>query len=883
MQFHDRTIKETLSTLGSNETCGLSPKEAAKRQKSYGFNELPDPKKPGLLSLLFEQFKDFMILVLIIAAIVSFVASALQGEWDIVDPAIIFAIILLNAFLGILQETRAEKALSSLKKLSAPEAKVLRNGEKISVPARELVPGDFIFLETGDFVPADARLLHSVLLQTDESALTGESLPVEKDAGLVLDAQTPLAERHNMVLSSSVVLNGHGTAIVTHTGLHTEIGSIAKMILEDTAPETPLQKKLSQTGKILGVLALLICVIIFILGILRQKPIFDMFLTSVSLAVAAIPEGLPSIVTIMLSLGVQRMAKKNAIVRKLPVVETLGNATVICSDKTGTLTQNKMTVTACYTSKGTDRTSQAFQFALTLGALCNNCVMDKNGNTEEFGNPTELALLHAAKEHAIPLDKLSLFAKRIVELPFDSKRKRMTTVHLCGSYFPSFTQPHRYLSITKGAPDILLPKCNSYFDGNSVVPLTARKRQELLSYNQHMASEALRVIVLTCKPLNQLPSQKQQEHVLEQDLIFVGLFGLSDPPRPEVRDAVVTCKMAGILPVMITGDHPLTACAIGKQLGIANDNAEAITGSELDTLSDTQLSKAIDHYRIFARVTPTHKVRIVKAFQEQGHVVAMTGDGVNDAPALKNADIGCAMGKGGTDVAKNAADMILMDDNFSTIVEAVREGRGIYDNIQKAVHFLLSSNIGELMTIFTAILFGLSIPLLPVQLLWINLITDSLPAISLGMEPPEKGIMHRAPTSKKKSLFADGVGFQIAVEGLMIGALALLAYILGCKYFPDSSLELGRTLCFCVLSLSQLFHSFNMKSRTRSLTQTGILNNPKLILSFLACSTLLFLVVSVPVLAGIFQVITLNLQQWVIVFALSFFPILFVELQKKLG
>ena len=883
MQFHDLTIEETLSTLGSNEKSGLSPKEAVKRQKSYGFNELPDPQKPGFLSLLFEQFKDFMILVLIIAAIVSFVASALQGEWDIVDPAIIFAIIILNAFLGILQETRAEKALSSLKKLSAPEAKVLRNGEKISVPARELVPGDLIFLETGDFVPADARLLYSVLLQTDESALTGESLPVEKDATLVLDKQTPLAERHNMVLSSSVVLNGHGAAIVTQTGLHTEIGSIAKMILEDTAPETPLQKKLSQTGKILGILALLICVVIFILGILRHKPVFDMFLTSVSLAVAAIPEGLPSIVTIMLSLGVQRMAKKNAIVRKLPVVETLGNATVICSDKTGTLTQNKMTVTACYTSKGKDSSSQAAKFALTLGALCNNCSLDANGNTEDFGNPTELALVHAAKEHCLPLDKLSLFAKRILELPFDSKRKRMTTVYPSGSYFPDFVQPYKYLSITKGAPDILLSNCSFYFDGNSVVPLTARKRQELYSYNQAMASEALRVIMLTCKTLNQMPSEKQQEQVLEQDLIFVGLFGLSDPPRPEVQDAVITCKMADILPIMITGDHPLTACAIGKQLGISNDTSEAITGTELDTLTDAQLSKAIDHYRIFARVSPAHKVRIVKAFQAQGHVVAMTGDGVNDAPALKNADIGCAMGKGGTDVAKNAADMILMDDNFSTIVEAVREGRGIYDNIQKAVHFLLSSNIGELMTIFTAILFGLSIPLLPVQLLWINLITDSLPAISLGMEPPEKGIMHRAPTSKKKSLFADGVGVQIAIEGLMIGALALLAYILGCKYFPDSSLELGRTLCFCVLSLSQLFHAFNMKSKNHSLMETGIWNNPKLIFSFIACAALLILVVSVPVLAGIFQVTTLCLQQWIVVFALSFFPILFVELQKRLG
>lgn len=883
MQFHNLTIEETLSTLKSNEKNGLSTKEATKRQKKYGFNELPDPKKPGLLSLFVEQFKDFMILVLMIAALLSFAVSALQGEWDFVDPAIIFAIIFLNAFLGILQETRAEKALSSLKKLSAPEAKVLRNGKKVSIPARELVPGDFIFLETGDFVPADARLLYSVLLQTDESALTGESLPIEKDASLVLEKQTPLAERHNMVLSSSVVLNGHGTAIVTQTGLHTEIGSIAKMILEDTAPETPLQKKLSQTGKILGILALLICVIIFILGLLRHKPVFDMFLTSVSLAVAAIPEGLPSIVTIMLSLGVQRMAKKNAIVRKLPVVETLGNATVICSDKTGTLTQNKMTVTACYTTNGKDLSSPAAKLTLTLGALCNNSSLDADADKETFGNPTEVALVHAAREHCISLQKLSRFSNRSLEIPFDSKRKRMTTIYSSGSIFPDFAKSHAYFSITKGAPDMLLPRCSSYYNGSNVLPLTETKRRELLSFNQTMASQALRVIALTCKTTDLLPNTDRQKELIEQDLIFVGLLGLSDPPRPEVRDAVVTCKMAGILPVMITGDHPLTACAIGKELGISNDTSEAITGTNLDSMTDSQLSKAIDHYRIFARVSPAHKVRIVKAFQAQGHVVAMTGDGVNDAPALKNADIGCAMGKGGTDVAKNAADMILLDDNFSTIVEAVKEGRGIYDNIQKAVHFLLSSNIGELMTIFTAILFGLSIPLLPVQLLWINLITDSLPAISLGMEPPEKGIMHRAPTSKKKSLFSDGMGIQIAVEGLMIGSLALLAYILGCKYFKDSSLELGRTLCFCVLSLSQLFHSFNMKSRTHSLMETGIWNNPRLIFSFFACAALLILVVSVPMLAGIFQVTVLSIRHWIVVFSLSFFPIVFVELQKRVS
>ena len=874
MEFYNQTSQDTLKHLHSNSNIGLSKKEVEKRLKKYGTNTLPEPKKKGILSHFASQFADFMIIVLLVAAVVSFMVSMLQGEVDWVDPIIIFAIIFLNAILGVIQEYKAEKSLSALKQLSAPDAKVIRDKKEQRIPAKNLVVGDIILLEAGDFIPADARLCSATQLKTDESSLTGESLPIEKNADSIFPLSTPVGDRKNMVFSSTVITNGRGVGVVTATGVHTEIGSIAKMIVEDKAPATPLQKKLSQTGKILGIAALGICVMIFILGLFRHKPIFDMFLTSVSLAVAAIPEGLPSIVTIMLSIGVQRMAKKKAVVRKLPVVETLGNATVICSDKTGTLTQNKMTVTTFYDANGKgDFNRESGKYALTLGCLCNNATKKQ----ADFGDPMELALLRAAEEQGIYQAKLYSMSKRIYELPFDSERKCMTTVYTSGSHFSGFMGREAFLSITKGAPDILLSKCAFYYKNGEVLPLTSTASKEILNYNTEMAQNALRVIAITCKCIPSLPKDSS----LENNLIFIGLLGLVDPPRPEAREAVLTCKKAGITPVMITGDHALTACAIGKELGITSGTKEVITGATLDTLSEQELLDNIHKYRVYARVSPSHKVRIVKAYQKKGHVVAMTGDGINDAPALKIADIGCAMGKSGTDVAKNAADMILMDDNFSTIIAAIKEGRGIYDNIQKSIHFLLSSNIGELMTIFSAILLGLSIPLLPVQLLWINLITDSLPAISLGMEPPEKNIMKRSPTPKNKTLFSDGIGGQILLEGLMIGALALLAYVIGYHYFDNASLTLGRTLCFAVLSLSQLFHAFNMKSQKLSLRQCGIRNNPKLIGSFILCTFLLITVISVPLFANIFQVTPLTPPQWGTVFILSFLPIVIVELQKK--
>lgn len=872
MFYHYHSVEDTLKSLQVNTNTGLSSKEASKRQKKYGTNELESPKKQSLLLKFISQFADFMILVLIIAAIISFLVSFLKGEADYVDPIIIFAIIILNAIIGVVQETKAEHSLDALKKLSAPNASVLRDSTHMTIPAKDLVPGDIIFLETGYYVPADARLLTCVNLKIDESALTGESHPVEKNADCILKENTPLAERINFVPSTGIVTYGRGTAVVTATGMDTEVGHIAKLIMEDVTPQTPLQKKLAKTGKILGILALVICAIIFILGTLEGRPIFDMFMTSVSLAVASIPEGLPTIITIMLSLGVQRMAKKNTVVRKLPAVETLGSATVICSDKTGTLTQNKMTVTTLYSVNGDEKLSSSFgNFILSLATRCSDTNTEQSKehhSTIITGDPTEVAITTAAKNQGILKLKLDLNYRRVDEIPFDSIRKRMTTVH---------TKNQDYEIITKGAFDMLLPLCNSIYINGKTTPLTSSYKKTLQEFNQKMSEQSLRVIAVAHKTTDSLSPKDY-----EKNLTFVGLIGMIDPPRPEAKKAVATCIEAGIRPVMITGDHITTASAIGKSLGILHSDSEAINGAQLDTMNDAQLEENIQHYNVFARVSPEHKVRIVKAFQRAGNVVAMTGDGVNDAPALKAADIGCAMGMTGTDVAKNAADMILTDDNFATIITAVKEGRGIYDNIRKSIHFLLSSNIGEILTILASILLNFPTPLLAVQLLWINLVTDSLPAISLGTEKPEKGIMKRPPVNPQKGLFADGLVFNIILEGLFIGFLALTAFICGYKIDGNGSLTLGRTMCFSVLSLSQLFHSFNMRS-SHSLLETGIFNNIRLTFSFILCTILQIIVVEFPVLAEIFKVQSLTTLQWIVVFFLSFLPIIVVEIQKGLN
>lgn len=865
--YHTLSIEDTLKQLHVSKDSGLTKKEVQKRRQAYGYNRLAEKKEIPLAVRFFRQFADFMILILIAAAVISFSVSYLEGRADYMDPIIIFTIIILNAVIGTFQEAKAEKSLDALKKMAAPTAMVLRDGTQVQIPSDELVPGDIVTLETGSYVPADLRLLTCVQLKTDESSLTGESHGVSKDAGAVLPEHTPLAERINLVPAASMVIYGRGTGIVTQIGMQTEVGNIARMILTDSAPQTPLQKRLSSLGKGLGIAALLICAVIFVLGILEGRPVFDMFMTSVSLSVASIPEGLPVVVTIMLSLGVQTMAKENTVVRKLPAVETLGSATVICSDKTGTLTQNKMTVTALSSLHGEEPLESPFGKALlTYASLCSNSTIQRvKDKLIVNGDPTENAIILAGERLGISKSKLDLTIPRLKEMPFDSVRKRMSAVHKTEKGLEQ---------ITKGAFDMILPLCSSVYDNGKTIPIRETHKRFFQSQNRAMSDRALRVLAVAVKPLS------SPDKLREDGLTLIGLIGMIDPPRPEVKAAVRTCMDAGIRPVMITGDHILTASAIGKELGFLDASSQAITGAQLDSMPDGKLLEEIGNYHVFARVSPEHKVRIVKAYQKQGNVVAMTGDGVNDAPALKAADIGCAMGLSGTDVAKNAADMILTDDNFATIVAAVREGRGIYDNIRKSIHFLLSSNIGELLTIFIAILFKLPTPLLAIHLLWINLITDSLPAIALGLEPPEKDIMKRPPTAPGKSMFADGLFLQIILEGMMIGSLALLAFITGYRLLGKNDLLLGRTMCFAVLSLSQLFHSFNMRSR-HSLFRIGLFSNPHIFLSFLFCAFLQIVVITFPPLASLFKVACLTPFQWGAVLLFSTIPIFLVELQKR--
>lgn len=866
---YTRSGSEVIRELESSRERGLSAKEAAKRLNQYGKNEFTEKKKKGFLRRFFEQFEDFMILVLIAAAVISFVASVLEGNTDFTDPVIILAIVVLNAVLGVVQEEKAEKSLEALKKISAPTAIVRRDGVRMEIPAVKLVPGDIIEVEAGAYVPADARLLSCVQLKVDESALTGESLPVKKSAEKTLPGETILAERKNMIYSTSIVTNGHAEAVVTETGMKTEVGKIADMILNDETPDTPLQKRLAVTGKWLGIAALAICIVIFVMGAMQGRGLFDMFMTSVSLAVAAIPEALPGMVTIMLSLGVQRMAAKKAVIKRLPAVETLGSATWICSDKTGTLTQNEMTVVKVCDARSVlpEKSAQAQKICMAAALCCNVQEETEHGKQKYFGEATELAIVRSLDAAGISYGKLLKAAPRVAELPFDSVRKRMTTIHTgqTGSF-----------GITKGAPDVLLARCAFYEQNGSVLPMTERVREDIRQKNRALTGQALRVLAVAYRVAEDADTiaaarETGAAEQAEQGLVFFGLLGLMDPPRPEAAACVRTCREAGIVPVMITGDHVMTACAVARATGIlSNAKEKAVTGEELDRMSEEELEKNIRDYRVFARVSPEHKVRIVKALQKSGEIVAMTGDGVNDAPALKAADIGCAMGQNGTDVAKNAADMVLMDDNFATIVEAVREGRGIYDNIRKSIHFLLSCNIGEIITIFAAILCHLPSPLAAVQLLWVNLVTDSLPAIALGVEPPEEGIMKRPPVSPKKGMFADGLVLQIIVEGAMIGMLAMIAYMLG-----------GSTYAFAVLSFSQLFHAFNMRSR-RSLFRIGFFSNVKMVVAFLICSLLQAAVLTFPALAKVFQVVPLNVSGWATVLGLSFAPIVLCELQKRL-
>ena len=834
------------------------------QRAKFGENRLKEKKKKTNLQRFLEQFRDVMILILIGAAIISFIVACVEGEpKEFFEPALILVIVIVNAIMGMLQESKAEKALDALKNLSAPHARVIREGQEQVIDAAELVPGDVIKLEAGDFVPADAKLVRSVSLKCEESALTGESVPAEKDADALVAEDAPLGDRHNMVFSGCGVTYGTATAVVTATGMNTEMGKIANMLESSEETQTPLQQKLATLGKYLGIVAIVACLVIFVVGLLDGMAVMEIFMVAVSLAVSAIPEGLPAIVTIVLSIGVQRMVKKNAIIRRLPAVETLGGASVICSDKTGTLTQNRMTLVKAYTDGGAleeiGQNSAPVLQLLRYGALCcdGSVVVREDGTVQHIGDPTETSIVFAAEKQGMPKAKLNEENPRLAELPFDSDRKLMTTVNRVDG---------KLIAITKGAFDVLAQRC---VRGD----IEAARR-----VNDEMSEQALRVLAVAWRELEEVPQNPTSE-TLEKDLTFMGLVGMIDPPRPEAKQAVAVCRKAGIKPVMITGDHVVTASAIAREIGILQPGDEAVTGTQLDKMSDAELDQRVRNISVYARVSPENKIRIVKAWQRQGEVVSMTGDGVNDAPALKAADIGCAMGITGTDVAKGAADMTLTDDNFATIVDAVREGRGIYANIKKVVGFLLGTNIGEILTVFFAMILWRESPFLSMQLLWINLVTDSLPAIALGMEAVEKDVMEQKPRPKNEGLFAHGYGVRIGLQGCMFAILSLLAYQIGKNLY--GAVEGGQTLAFMVLALSQVVQAFNMRS-FHSIFRIGVFTNRKLNGAALVSLALMALVLFIPPVAGAFGLVALSPVLYLIGIGLSLAPLIVMEIAKAL-
>ncbi len=892
-KWFNKSVKETAKELKTDVQNGLSQDEVNKRYEKYGRNELKAKQKKSLLVKFLEQFKDFMIIVLIIAAVVSGIVGIQQGE-GITDTIIILIVVVVNAIIGVAQENKAEKSLEALQKLSSHVAKVMRAGKLQVVQSADLVPGDIVVLDTGDFIPADLRIVEAINLKSQESALTGESVPVDKISDTIEDESVGIGDRKNMLFSSSLLTYGRGKGIVVETGMKTEVGKIAEMISEVEDSETPLQKKLNGLGKTLGIAALAICVVIFIVGMLYGKAPLNMFMTAVSLAVAAIPEGLAAVSTIVLAIGVQRMVKRNAIVKKLPAVETLGSASVICSDKTGTLTQNKMTVKKIFTNAELVDLEKVTEFneenTLLFQAemLCNDTKVAEDGTLT--GDPTETALIDMGNKVGFKLENYP----RVAELPFDSDRKLMTTVHKIGEQFYVFT---------KGGVDELLTCCTSYQKKGEVLSDLSNYKERIQEANKTMAQNALRVLAAAYKVINH-PLTDEDIQKLETGLTFVGMVGMIDPPREEAKEAVKKCISAGIKTVMITGDHKITATAIAKELGILKNEKEAITGSELEKMTDEELTKKVKNISVYARVSPEHKVRIVKAWQANGEIVAMTGDGVNDAPALKKADIGCAMGVVGTDVAKEAADVILTDDNFATVVSAVEEGRRIYNNILKAIAFLLSSNVGEIVVLFLAILltpvfashFGISNEyinsldvLLPVQILWINLVTDSLPALALAVDPAEKGIMKRKPL-KNKGIFTKGMTWRIIYQGVMIGLLTLSAFILGLATtepiegltLVETKIEVAQTMAFTVLALSELVHVFNIRNNKESVFKSNPFNNSKLILAIFVSALLMLTVLFVPALRGIFGIVVLPLHKLEETILLVFAPLVIVEIFKLL-
>ncbi len=865
MLFYEQTKEDVLSHFNTGESQGLTASQVSEQKNIFGENKLKEKKKKTTLQRFLDQFRDVMILILIAAAIISFVVACVEGNpKEFFEPALILLIVVLNAAMGVAQESKAEKALDALKNMSAPHARVIRNGEETVIDAQELVPGDIIKLEAGDFVPADARLLKSTSLKSEESALTGESVPSEKDAEAIIENGAPLGDRANMVFSGCSITYGTATAVVTATGMDTEMGKIANLLDAEVQSNTPLQQKLAQLGKYLGIVAILACIIIFIVGITNGIHVMEIFMTAVSLAVSAIPEGLPAIVTIVLSIGVQRMVKKNALIRRLPAVETLGSASVICSDKTGTLTQNKMTLVKAYVDgienieDITDDCTEPTRNLLLMGALCcDGSVTFADGEEKHIGDPTETAILLAAHKNGMQKDTINEKYPRIAEIPFDSDRKLMTTVNVFDG---------KNVVIVKGAFDMMAPRC------------VAGDLDTAKAITELMSKDALRVLAVAYKIIDTVPENPTSED-LENGLTFLGLVGMIDPPRPEAKEAVKVCRSAGIKPVMITGDHVVTASAIAKELGILEDGDRAITGAELDAMTDTELDAAVESISVYARVSPENKIRIVKAWQRRGQVVSMTGDGVNDAPALKAADIGCAMGITGTDVAKGAADMTLTDDNFATIVDAVREGRGIYANIKKVVGFLLGTNIGEVVTVFLAMIMWHKTPFLSMQLLWINLVTDSLPAIALGMEDVEADVMDKKPKPKNEGIFANGLGVRVVLQGLMFAILSLTAFALGER--ATNSLAGGQTMAFMVLALSQVVQSFNMRSE-HSLFETGFFTNKKLN-GAAGISLLLVLVVLFTPLRIAFGLEILPFHLYLIGLVLIIIPTIVMEGSKRIG
>ena len=861
-QWYAKSPGEVLSGLGTSRQSGLSSRQAQERLAQYGPNKLSGAKKEPLWLRFLNQLRDPMILVLLAAAGLSLLSS---GGEDWVEAVIILVIVLVNAVISITQENSAEKALEALQKMSAPLAKVIRGGTQQPLETDGLVPGDIIVLEAGDLVPADARILECANLKADESAMTGESVPVTKQAVESLPPETVLGDRVNMVISSTVITNGRAVCVVTGTGMDTEVGRIAGMLLGEKNGDTPLQRKMAEISKTLSFVCLAVCAVMFGVGLLYHRPILEMLMAAVSLAVAAIPEGLPAIVTIVLALGVQRMVKHNAIVKKLPAVETLGCAGVICSDKTGTLTMNRMTVQQVWTCGDRHRRE-----VLTIGALCNDTVLAPDGKTA--GDPTETAFVDAALLEGLDKNALEQELPRVAELPFDSERKLMSTVHPLNG---------KYRVMVKGAPDVLLSRCTRAL-ADGARPLDAALAREAAAANAAMAERALRVLACAYKDVDELPRELTSE-TLERELTFAGLVGMIDPPRLEVKEAVAQCYAAGIRPVMITGDHKLTAVAIARELDIFRDGDLAITGEDLDFMPQELLEQDVDKFSVYARVSPEHKMRIVKAWQKKGMVVAMTGDGVNDAPALKAADIGCAMGITGTDVAKGAADMILTDDNFATIVSAVEQGRGIYANIKKSIHYLLSCNIGEIITLFLATLFNFhQQPLVAVQLLWLNLVTDSLPALALGMEPVEPSVMREKPRPASQPLFDRAFSLRLAWQGVMVGLLTLAAYWLGEYVLSDPALAdaTANTMAFATLTFCQLFHAFDVRSETQSIARLGLLSNPAMNKAFLVGMGLQLIVLLAPPFQAIFQVCPLNAVEWLVVLGLSLTPLVICEIEK---